>query len=234
MDLQFEREDAALAVEMEERTCHEDRGEDLGSNGCDRDACNSKTDSGHENEIQNNVQNTGKCQVVERTLRVALSDDDRASEGVDHEERTAQHVDAKVQCRLTDRVGSRAHPLEESTCKQAAEDAGENTEDDTERKDRMGQVMDLFFLVRAEDGSENDSRAKRDTDEQVDHEVNERRAGSDSGDGSVIDELSDHDDIGCVKEQLKDLRHNDRQAVADERHKNATVDHVHVVASSEA
>ena len=93
----------------------------------------------------------------------------------------------------------------------------------------MGKIMDPVFLVSAEHRCQNYGRSQRNTNEKIDHQIDQRCAGTDGGNGGVIDELPDDNDIRCIKKQLQYLRKYDRQAVTDQGDENTPVDHVYVV-----
>ena len=67
------------------------------------------------------------------------------------------------------------------------------------------QPPHVVVSLRAEVLRGNDTRAHRQTDKEVDDEVDERTAGADGGHGGISRELPHHRHVGGVEEEL-DLR----------------------------
>ena len=198
----------------------------------DGDAVDVHLEHDDEKQVQDHVQNAGDRQRDERHLRVADAAENGGLEVIQQNDRHAQQVDAQVRKRERVHIVRHIEQAHEPGRDELAEDRHEHAAD--ERRDDGGVHGTVHGLtVAAADGvGDDDVRAERDADEQIQNQADDRAVGADSGHGGrahVAREVADDGDVGRVEQLAENAGRGDGQGIAREFIPERPVEHVHML-----
>ena len=154
---------------------HEECGNSLREGCCKSDAGGAHVEEDNEQQVKEYVDNPGAYQVDKGTARIPSGAEQRIAEVVYHHERHSAEVDTQIACRHTDNAFRRGHQpeylfSEQQTCRHEDKSA-----DDAEGHCRVDCPAQLGDVLRAAVPRGNYVCADGKPDEQVRHEVYQRR-----------------------------------------------------------
>ena len=183
-------------------------------------------------QVEDHVQNAGDRQRDQRHLRVADAAENGGLKVIQQNDRHAQQVDAQIRERERVYIVRHVEQAHEPSRDELAEDRHEHAAD--ERRDDGGVHGAVHGLaVAAADGvGDDDVRAERDADEQIQNQADDRAVGADGGHGGrahIAREVADDGDVGRVEQLAENAGRGDGQGIAREFVPDRAVEHVQML-----
>lgn len=142
---------------------------------------------------------------------VALASEDGCAEIVDHEERCAKETDVQIKGRVVDHVGRRAQQAQQGGGHQQAHHQEYGAANEREGGRCAHGAMHSLRVSAPNVVGYNSVGTYRNTQEQVDDEVDEERCGAHGGHGVAAVEAPHHKHIDGVEQLLQDAGGGIRQ-----------------------
>ena len=199
---QLHREDITLPQQIGHAQHHAPR---LGQHRGHRRRPDTPVEHRQEQPIQENVQQRGKNQVIQRPAAVPQGVDDAAADIVHHHRQGAQEVIAEILHRLRHHLRIRLHPGQEGGGQGHAHDSQNDSAYNAEGQHRVDGPGDLLFLSRAEIPGDDHPRPHGRAHDEADHQENQRAGGGDSRQGVSPQALSHDKGIRRVVQLLENL-----------------------------
>ena len=206
----FPHEPVVLLAFCEKEQDHE-RGNKLGDDGCIGNACDSHVECDDEQQVQNDVHDTGKNQEVQRTFGVTDCAEDTASHIIEEKSRYTCKVDAQVGGCGRKYVVRGVHEAEQPRRTVNSDDGAEDAADKCERQSRFHCGVKAFIVVGAEVAADDNRGPEGDAVEECDQRVDDRCGGADGSQRFLADKVADHQAVYGVIQLLEDVAHQQRE-----------------------
>ena len=128
---------------------HEDCGDELGDDGCVRNALDAHAEDQDKTKVQAHIDGARDREIGEGASRVADGAKDGASEVVKHHDRHAEEVDAHIVGRAADDVRRSVHQGEERAGVGKADGGQKGAAYDAHKNCRVHGFFHVLFAVRS-------------------------------------------------------------------------------------
>ena len=216
-------------ADVEQRRAH-----GVGRHRGDGDAVDRHVQHNDEKEVQQHVQNAGDRKRRERHLRVADAAEDRGLKVVEQDHRHAEQINTQIQKRVGEHVVRHVQDTEQRRGDELAEQCDGCAAEYRKYDRRMHGALDRLVVPATDGGSDNDIRAERDANEEIDDEADDRSVRAHRRDrhrARIAREVADDRDVRGVEQLLQDRRGGDRQGEERQLIPDGAVQHVDLVFS---
>ena len=207
---------------------HQEGGQVLGNGSGQGHARHIHMKGHHEKDVQAGVGDAGGGEEEQGPLGVADSPQDARAKVVDHHGGHPQKDDAHIEDRLVQQVGRGVHPAQKGRQQGDACDDQECAAEHRQQQGGVDGVVDpppvLGAVAACHDHAAPDGQAQK----QVDHQAVQRRSGPHRRHGAAAGELSQHDDVRRVEQQLQDAGSHQGDRKAQQVAHQGAAAHIHL------
>ena len=183
----------------------------------------------YKKQVQQDVDQAGDGQIVQRTLRIAHGAKDGRAEGVEHVSGHSKKINLHIQRCAVDDVLRVAHEGQQGTRQHEAQHAHQHAADARHDDGSMHALMHGAGIVCAIGPGNDNACAHAKAHEYVDNQVDQCAGGAHGGQRLRADELADHDHIRGVVQQLQYAGEDQGQGEAENLWQQRAAAHVHFI-----
>ena len=219
------------AVRADQADGHQHRRDHLGDDRRQRHARNAHAKHHHEQQVQQHVHDARRGQKVQRTAGVAHRAQHSRAEVVQHVEGHADKVDADVAGGQRQHALRRAHPFEEGSAEDEAEDADGHAADQADEDGGVHRLLGAPVVARTVVARRHHVRAHRQPQKYVDDQIDQRSRGAHRRQGLLARAAAHHDHVRRVVQKLQYARQHQRNRECRHLRYQLAARHVQLIAA---
>ena len=205
---------------------HQSRGHKLGQDRGISHACNAHFKHQHKHQIQNDIQNTGKHQEIQRPGSIAHRPENAAAHVVDQKAGETGKVDLKVGGGLRENILRRGHEAQHGPDPEEPDQGKQDAHNKGGSHGGFHGFMELLHIFCPEMHTDHHTGANRKAVEKEHQHVHDHGRGAHSGQGLGTNELAHDDGVYGIVKHLENVSQHQRQGKLQNLPDNVSFGHI--------